>query len=106
MAIDDILPLVLWTSLFMSCQGYLVNENCVFQGNKSAILLEKNGKKSSGKCTRALNISYFALNDHMEKDTISIKYIPTSKMIGDYMSKGLQGIKFHKFCDKFMGHAI
>jgi hypothetical protein len=59
--------------------------------------LEKNGKRSSGKHTRALNIRYFTINDHVEKGTISIKYIPTNKMIGDYMSKGLQGIKFHKF---------
>jgi hypothetical protein len=30
-AVDNILPLVLWTPLFMECQGYLVNENLCFR---------------------------------------------------------------------------
>ena len=39
---------------------YDVDVNEVMQDNKSAILLEKNGKKRSGKRTRALNVRCFA----------------------------------------------
>jgi hypothetical protein len=56
---DDAATLILWTRLFMQEQGYDVDKNILFQDNKSAILLEKNGKKSSGSRTRALNILFF-----------------------------------------------
>jgi hypothetical protein len=37
-----------------ACQGYEVEKNILYEDNKSAIILEINGKKSSGKRTRAL----------------------------------------------------
>ena len=40
----------------MEAQGHDVIDNIVFQDNMSAILLEKNGKKSAGKRSRALNM--------------------------------------------------
>jgi hypothetical protein len=52
----------------------------LYQGNKSAILLETNGKKSSGKRTRALNIRYFFLTDQVEKGKVTIVYCPTDDM--------------------------
>ena len=101
--VDDALPLILWTPLFLEKQGYKVEKNIVYQDNKSTILLEKNGKKSSGKRTRALNIRYFMITDQVEKGNMEIKYCPTDNMVGDYMSKGLQGVKFDKFRKEIMG---
>ena len=40
--VDDLMPSVLWTRLFLKAQDYEVNKSIVFQDNKSAILLEKN----------------------------------------------------------------
>ena len=74
---DDAATMVLWTRLFMLSQGYNVHSNIVYQDNKSAILLETNGKKSSGKRTRALNIRYFFLADQVEKGNLSVEYCPT-----------------------------
>ena len=54
--VDNVAVMILWMKLFMEAQGYDVDKNIIYQDNKSAILLEENGKKSSGKCTRALNI--------------------------------------------------
>ena len=96
-AADDVIGLVLWTKLFLEAQGYEINRNILFQDNKSTILLEENGKKSSGKRTRHLNIRYFFLTDQVEKGNVSIQYCPTDEMIGDYMSKPLQGEKCRKF---------
>jgi hypothetical protein len=53
---DDAATIILWTKLVLEAQGYDVEKNIVYQDNKSAILLETNSKKSSGKQTRALNI--------------------------------------------------
>jgi hypothetical protein len=63
--VDDAATMILWTKLFLEAQGYDVEKNIVYQYNKSAILLETNGKKSSGKQTRALDIRYFFITDQV-----------------------------------------
>jgi hypothetical protein len=50
-SVDDISVMILWTKLFLEAQGYEIEKNILYQENKSAILLEENGKKSSGKRT-------------------------------------------------------
>ena len=80
-----------------------MEKNILFQDNKSAILLETNGKKSSSKRTCALNIWYFFIADQVEKGNIVVEYCPTEEMVADYMSKPLQGKLFVKFQDSIMG---
>ena len=101
---DDAATLILWTKLFMEAQGYPIDKNILYQDNKSTILLERNGKRSSSKRTRALNIRYFFLTDQVEKGNVKIEYCPTTEMWGDYMSKPLQGKLFAKFMKLIMGH--
>ena len=43
-AADDAAVMILWTKLFLEAQGYTINKNILYQDNKSAILLEENGK--------------------------------------------------------------
>ena len=59
--------------------------------------MENNGKWSSGKRTRHLNIRYFFLTDQIGKKYIVTKYYPTQEMVADYMTKPTQGKKFTKF---------
>jgi len=40
-AVDDMIPQILWTRLFMQEQGIKVTDNILYQDNKSAMLLEK-----------------------------------------------------------------
>ena len=49
--VNDGMPLVIWMRNFVTTQGYQINDNVVYQDNQSIILLEKNGKASSGRCT-------------------------------------------------------
>ena len=88
----------------MGCQGYDVDKNVLYQDNKSTILLENNSKKISSKQTRALKIRYFFLTEQIEKVNLSIEYCPTLDMIGDFMSKILQGKMFQKFYKLIMRH--
>jgi hypothetical protein len=92
--VNNVSVMILWTKLFLEEQGYNINSNILYQDNKSAILLETNGKKSSGKRTRALNIHYFFLTDQAEKGNVTIVYCPTDDMVGDFHTKPLQGEKF------------
>jgi hypothetical protein len=87
----------------MEAQGYQVQDNILFQDNKSAILLEKNGKASSSKHTKHINIRYFNITDHVHKGDISLVWCLTRDMIRDFMTKPLQGALFYKFRDQIMG---
>jgi hypothetical protein len=101
---DDMSTLILWTKLFMQCQGYEITKNILYQDNKSTILLEHNGKRSSSKRTRALNIRYFFLTDQIQKGNLIVEYCTTTEMVADYFSKPLQGNFFQKFRKSIMGH--
>jgi Reverse transcriptase (RNA-dependent DNA polymerase) len=101
---DDALNLILWTRLFLQAQGCKMKPTILYQDNKSAILLEKNGKKSSSKRTRALNIRYFFITDQIEKGNLTVEYCPTGDMIADFMTKPLQGHLFEKFRALIMGN--
>ena len=101
---DDASTMILWTRLFMEAQGYEVKDNILYQDNKSTILLFENGKRSSGKRTRHMNIRYFFLTDQIEKGNLRVEYCPTTEMIGDFFTKPLQGQLFLKFKKQIMGH--
>jgi hypothetical protein len=100
---DDFMPAICWTHYFMKAQGYGVRDNVLFQDNKSSILLEKNGKASSSKCTNHINIRYFFITDRVSNEEVSVVWCPTGDMIGDYATKPLQGALFWKFRDQIMG---
>jgi len=84
-------------------QGYSVTDNVLAQDNKSSILLERNGKASSSKRTKHINIRYFFVTDRIAKGELKVEWCPTLEMIGDYMTKPLQGSLFCKFRDLIMG---
>jgi hypothetical protein len=88
----------------MEAQGYQVQDNVLFQDNKSTILLEKNGKALSSKHTKHINIWHLRSTDHANKGNVSLVWCLTGRdMIGDFMTKPLQGALFQKFRDQIMG---
>jgi hypothetical protein len=88
---------VLWTQNFIEAQGYPIKRSIIYQDNKSAILLEKNGRASAGKRSRHMDIKYFYITDQVDKGKVVIEYCPTDEMIADYLTKPLHGAKFEKF---------
>jgi hypothetical protein len=103
--VDDAMPQILWTRYFLQAQGYLVKDSKLYQDNQSTMLLAKNGKKSSGKRTRHINIRYFFVSDRVKSKEVSIDYCPTGDMIADFFTKPLQGSGFRKFRDGIMNVA-
>ena len=100
---DDVMSPLLWTRLFLEAQGIEVQENIMFQDNKSAIILSENGKGSSGKRTRALNIRFFFIHDQINQGNLRVVYCPTTDMRADYLTKPLQGKLFHDHRAFIMG---
>ena len=103
MGVDGCMPGVLWTRLFLEAQDYGVKENIVFQDNETSMLLEKNGKASSGKRTKQINMRYFFINDQMSKGQVKVVWCPTGDMTADFYTKPLQVAMFCNFQDKIVG---
>ena len=103
-AVDDGMSTMLWSKLFLEAQGVQVKENVLCQDNKSAILLEKNGKASSSKRTRHLNIRFFFITDQANNHSDSrIQFCPTAFMLADCNTKPQTGAKFESFQSQIMG---
>jgi hypothetical protein len=94
--VDDGMPLVIWTRNFLVAQGFEVRDNVVFQDNQSTILLAKNGKASSGRRTRHIDIRYFFVSDRIARKELRVEYCPTGDMVADFFTKPLQGSLFRK----------
>ena len=95
--INDVMSMVLWTRLFLEAQGYHVTDNILHQDNESTIKLAKNGRRSSSKQTRHIEVRYYFITDHIARDRLRVSYCPTGDMLADYFSKPLQGSLFRKF---------
>ena len=91
--------------VFFKDQGMDITDNILYQDNQSSIRLEKNGKSSSGKKTRAINIRFF-LTDNVEKGNLQIEFKPTEDMVADFLTKPLQGKAFESFRARLMGIPI
>jgi len=101
--VDDFMPAVCWSRYFMAAQGYAVKDNIVYQDNLSSILLEKNGRASSSKRTKHINVRYFFITDRARKGEVTLKWCPTGDMVADFATKPLQGALFKRFRDQIMG---
>ena len=93
---------VLWTRHFLAAQGEHVPTTTIHQDNKSTILLAENGRTSSSKRTKHLNVRYFFVMDKIKKGEIKITHCPTQDMIGDFFTKPLQGALFTRMRSKIL----
>jgi hypothetical protein len=84
-------------------QGYGVKASILNQDNLSAILLEKNGRASSSKRTKHMNVRYFFIRDRIASGEITVEHCPATKMLGDHFTKPSQGTMFRKFRAEIQG---
>ncbi len=97
-AVDDVLPTVQWTMKFMEEQGYPL-KTLIKEDNHSTMLLMKNGRLSSGKRTKHLDIRYFYVKDLIDRGLITIEHCISEEMIADFFTKPMQGARFQIFRD-------
>ena len=71
---DDMLGLLLWCRYFLEAQGFSIDSNTLFQDNKSTMLLEKNGRLSSGKRTKHIKNRYFLITDKVENQEMEVEH--------------------------------
>ena len=68
--INDVLSMILWTQLFLEAQGYQVTDNVLHQDNESTIKLARNGRHSSSKQTQHIEVRYYFITDHIDRDRL------------------------------------
>jgi len=96
-AVHDNMAAILWTRYFLDAQGYPLKPSKLHQDNLSSKLLGTNGRGSSSKRTRHMNIRYFFVADVCQRNQITLEYCPTDEMISDFFTKPLGGAKFRRF---------
>ena len=87
---------ILWTRHFLADQGIPVPITTIYQDNKSTILLSENGKTSSSKCTKHLDVRYYFITDCIRQGQVKVAYCPTENMLADFFTKPLQGAAFRR----------
>jgi hypothetical protein len=105
-AVADAIPIMIWMRLYLIAQGYVeLPPIVIFQDNLSTIALIKRGRSSSSR-TRHIDIRYFFIHDKINNGEAIVESIGTDDMTGDYFSKALQGIPFHKLVKHVMGEEM
>jgi hypothetical protein len=81
--------------LFKSCkQKVNTRSSTEAEDNRSTMLLMKNGKLSSGKRTKHLDVRYFYVKDLLDRGIIKLSHCLSEKMIADVFTKPIQGRRF------------
>ena len=87
----------------MEAQGYKLKDSVIYQDNKSAILMEVNGRNSCTGNSRHIDIRYFWIKDRVDNKEVRIEYLPTHILLADYYTKPLQGSRFRVLREYIMG---
>ena len=112
--VDDAMNFVMWVKLFIEQQVENLPHDSIVkklgakpsvlqQDNTSSIRLEVNGKRSSTKRTRHINIRYFYVTDKVKSGDVVVVYHPTKEMVSDYLTKPLNGTPFKSHRNTIMG---
>ena len=78
----------------------------VYQDNKSAILLETNGRMSQSKRTKHIKMKYFFVKDRVDDGDVVIEHLPGDDHWADVLSKPSTGKRFFVDRSKLQNIAV
>ena len=90
----------------MEAQGYTIENNILYQDNKSTILLENNGRMSAGKNSKRIKNRFFLITDKVVQGDLKIEHKGTDEMWGDVNTKPTQGKRFRVMRAEVMGVSV
>jgi hypothetical protein len=102
-AVSDFISYVLELRAFIEAQGHGALPAIVGQDNLSTIQLLNFGRASS-EFTRHVNIRYFFAHDRKEAGEVQYVHVGTKVMMGDALSKPLQGALFRSMRSMLLGN--
>jgi hypothetical protein len=101
-ALAEATDVVMWARQFLNSLGYTQRPTCIFQDNKSTIIIANKGYDMHGR-TKHVSLRYFLVSDLVQRCELTLTYLPTERMIADVLTKPLQGQLFNQLCDGLMG---
>jgi len=93
---------ILWTRHFIAAKWVLIPVTTIYQDNKSTILLSENGKVSSSKHTKHLNVWYFFVTNWIKQEDGKVAYCPTENILADFFTKPLHGAIFQRMSEHIL----
>ena len=93
----------MWCKYFMEAQGYAIENNALYQDNKSTILLAKNGRMSAGKNSKHIKNKFFLITDKVALWDLKIHHKGIDKMWANFNTKPTQGKRFRVMRGHVMG---
>ena len=87
----------------MESQGYSIENNVLYQDNKSTILLAKNGRMLAGKASKRIKNRFSLITDKIAQEDLTIQHRGTKLIWADGNTKPLQGDGFCRFRLVLMG---
>ena len=72
MSVIDALRQVIWSWNFLRYQWYQVNKSIIYQYNQSTIRICNNGRASSSKRARHIDIRYFFITDCINSKEVRV----------------------------------
>ena len=79
-SIADVLSMIMWCKYFMEAQGYTIENNILYQDNKSTILLDKHRGMSSGKNSKHIKHRFFLVTDKVAQRELEIRHKGTKSI--------------------------
>ena len=101
-SIADVLGMIMWCKYFMEAHGYTIENNILYQYNKSTILLANNGRISDGKNSKHTKNRFFLITDKVAQRELDICHMDTKSMWVDFNTKPVQGAIFRIFRSEMM----
>ena len=101
-SIADDLGMIMWCKYLMEAQSYTIENNILYQDNKSTILLAKNGRISAGKNSKHIKNRFFLITDKVAQREPEILHMGTKSMWEDVNTKPVQGAIFRIFQSDMM----
>ena len=97
--ISDALSQILWTRAFLLAAGLNWGPAIIFQDSQSTIFLGNKGRSTSER-SRHIKIRYFFVHQYNEWSEVELRYLSTSDMVADILTKPLHGALLNKFRHK------
>ena len=101
--IADVLGMIMWCKYFMESQGYTIENNILYQDNKSNIMLSNNERMTAGKNIKHIKNRFFLINDKVAQRDLEILHIGTKSMWPDVNTNPVQVAIFRMFQSEMMG---
>ena len=90
----------------MEAQGYTIENNILYQYNKSTILLAKNGRMSAGENSKHIKNRFFLITDKVVQGDLKIEHKGTDEMWWDVNTNPTQGKSFRVMRAEVMGMSV